>query len=226
MNSKKIFYVTLIVSVVIQVLTAIFDIGALFIRVPSQFYIIKQLLVLEFTVQIIEGSFYTWLVYNFNNVSDVATKRYIDWCITTPIMLIEMIMYIIYLYHREKNTTSSLEFFDLISKNASTIWFVLALNWLMLLFGYLGEKKIISTVTGVILGFILFLLYYLLIFINFVRTQIGFYIFLYFFIFWALYGVVALFPYYIKNASYNILDLFSKNFFGLFLAYIIITEKY
>ena len=96
----------------------------------------------------------------------------------------------------------------------------------MLLFGYLGEKKIISTVTGVVLGFIPFLLYYLLIFINFVRNKMGFYIFLYFFIFWALYGVVALFPYYIKNASYNILDLFSKNFFGLFLAYIIITEKY
>jgi len=226
MNSKKLFYVTLIASVVIQVLTAIFDTAALFISVPSQFYIIRQLLVLEFTVQIIEGSFYTWLVYNFNNVSDVTPKRYIDWSITTPTMLIEMIMYIIYLYHREKNTTSSLEFFDLISKNAPTISYVLALNWLMLLFGYLGEKKIISTVTGVILGFIPFLLYYFLIFINFVRSQMGLYIFLYFFIFWGLYGVVALFPYYIKNASYNILDLFSKNFFGLFLAYIIITEKY
>lgn len=226
MNSKKIFYVTLIASVIIQVLTAIFDIGALFISVPSQFNIIRQLLVLEFTVQIIEGSFYTWLVYNFNNVTDVTPKRYIDWSITTPTMLIEMIIYIIYLYHREKNTTSSLEFFDLISKNASTITYILALNWLMLLFGYLGEKKIISTVTGVILGFIPFLLYYLLIFINFVRNKTGFYIFLYFFIFWGLYGVVALLPYYIKNASYNILDLFSKNFFGIFLSYIIIMGKY
>lgn len=226
MNSKKLFYVTLIASVVIQVLTAIFDTAALFISVPSQFYIIRQLLVLEFTVQIIEGSFYTWLVYNFNNVSDVTPKRYIDWSITTPTMLIEMIIYIIYLYHREKNTTSTLEFFDLISKNASTITYILALNWLMLLFGYLGEKKIISTVTGVILGFIPFLLYYFLIFINFVRNKMGFYIFLYFFIFWGLYGVVALLPYYIKNASYNILDLFSKNFFGIFLSYIIIMGKY
>jgi hypothetical protein len=159
-------------------------------------------------------------------VSDVTPKRYIDWSITTPTMLIEMIIYIIYLYHREKNTTSSLEFFDLISKNASTITYILALNWLMLLFGYLAEKKILSTVTGVVLGFIPFLLYYLLIFINFVRNKMGFYLFLYFFIFWGLYGVAALLPYNIKNASYNILDLFSKNFFGVFLGYIVIMGKY
>ena len=226
MNSKKIFYVTLIVSVVIQLLTTVFDIGALFIKVPSQFNIIRQLLILESSVQIIEGSFYVWLVYNFNNVTDVTPKRYIDWAITTPTMLIELIIYIIYLYNREKNTTISLEFFDVISKNASIITYILVLNWLMLLFGYLGEKKIISTVTGVVLGFIPFILYYFLIFINFVRNKMGFYIFLYFFIFWGLYGVVALLPYNIKNASYNILDLFSKNFFGIFLSYIVIMGKY
>ena len=226
MNSKKIFYVTLIVSVVIQLLTTVFDIGALFIKVPSQFNIIRQLLILESSVQIIEGSFYVWLVYNFNNVTDVTPKRYIDWAITTPTMLIELIIYIIYLYNREKNTTISLEFFDVISKNASIITYILVLNWLMLLFGYLGEKKIISTVTGVVLGFIPFILYYFLIFINFVRNKTGFYLFLYFFIFWGLYGVAALLPYNIKNASYNILDLFSKNFFGIFLSYIVIMGKY
>jgi len=226
MNPKEIFYSTLIISVIIQVLTAVFDTAALFIIVPSQFNIIRQLLILEFTVQIIEGSFYTWLVYNFNNVSDITPKRYIDWSITTPTMLVELIIYLIYLYHREKNTTSQLEFFDLISKNSSTITYVLLLNWLMLIFGYLGEKKILSTSTGVLLGFIPFLIYYSIIFMNFVRNQVGFYIFSYFFIFWSLYGVAALLPYYIKNSFYNILDLFAKNFFGLFLSYIIIMGKY
>jgi len=33
-------------------------------------------------------------------------------------------------------------------------------------------------------------------------------------------------PYNIKNTCYNILDLFSKNFFGLFLTYLILTNKY
>ena len=41
------------------------------------------------------------------------------------------------------------------------------------------------------------------------------------FIIWALYGIAALYKNKIKNASYNILDVFSKNFFGLFLAYLV-----
>ena len=226
MNSKYIFYQTLIVSVIIQVLTGISEIIALFINVPSKFNLIRQLLILELTVQIIEGSFYTWLVYNFNNVTDVTPKRYIDWSITTPTMLIELILYIIFLNHREKDTTFGLEFFNLISKHSTIITYVILLNWLMLIFGYLGEKNILPTSTSVMLGFIPFFIYYLLIFINFVRNKMGAYIFFYFFIFWSLYGVVALLPYYTKNALYNILDLFAKNFFGLFLSYIILTGKY
>ena len=225
MNSKYIFYQTLIISIIVQVLTGITDVVALFTNVPSKFNLIRQLLILELTVQIIEGSFYTWLVYNFNDVTDVTPKRYIDWSITTPTMLITLIFYLIYSYHKEKNTTSSLEFFDLLSKNASIITYILLLNWLMLIFGYIGEKKIISTTSGVIFGFIPFIIYYLIIYINYVRTQDGLNMFLYFLFFWSLYGIVALFPYYLKNACYNILDLFAKNFFGIFLSYIIITAS-
>jgi hypothetical protein len=90
----------------------------------------------------------------------------------------------------------------------------------------LGELNILPTIISVLLGFIPFLVYYFIIFIKYVKTKIGTYIFLYFLIFWSLYGIVALFPYYIKNSFYNILDLFAKNFFGLFLSYIIFTGKY
>jgi hypothetical protein len=40
-----------------------------------------------------------------------------------------------------------------------------------------------------------------------------------------LYGVAAVLPYGSKNAMYNVLDLFSKNFFGLFLGYLIYTKN-
>jgi hypothetical protein len=96
----------------------------------------------------------------------------------------------------------------------------------MLIFGYLGDINIISTLTSVLLGFIPFIIYYFIIYINYVRTQTGFNLFLYFFVFWSLYGVAALFPYYLKNSFYNILDLFAKNFFGVFLSYIILTDNY
>jgi hypothetical protein len=97
----------------------------------------------------------------------------------------------------------------------------------MLIFGFLGELKIINIITSTILGFIPFLIYYYIIYVNYARqTKSGTKLFWYFFSFWSLYGVAAFFPYYIKNTIYNILDLFAKNFFGLFLAYIIITKKY
>jgi hypothetical protein len=226
MNSKILFYQTLIVSVLVQFLTGAFEIFTLFVKVPSQFALIRQLLILEVVVQVIEGLFYFWLVLNFVSDTDVTPKRYIDWSITTPTMLITLIFYLIYSYHREKNTTINLEFFDLVSKNSTNITYIYLLNWLMLIFGYLGEKNVIPTIYGVIFGFIPFIMYYFIIYINYVKTQNGFYLFLYFFIFWSLYGVVALFPYYLKNACYNILDLFAKNFFGIFLTYIILSGNY
>ena len=111
--------------------------------------------------------------------------------------------------------------------NSKHIINVVYLNWLMLIFGYLGEMQIISTVSGMILGFIPFLIYYYIIYVNYAtQSKDGWKLFLYFFFFWGLYGFVAFLPYYIKNACYNILDLFAKNFFGLFLSYIILTKSY
>lgn len=226
-NTKHYFYFTLIISVIIQVITGVLELFSLFIKVPIEYLLIRQLLILEVFVQFIEGLFYIWLVYNFNEVSNVTPKRYIDWTITTPTMLITLVFYLIYLHHKERNTTKQLKFFDLLMKNSTNITYILILNWLMLLFGYLGEQKIINTLTGVGLGFIPFLLYYFIIYTNYaVLSEQGWMLFWYFFIFWSLYGVVAVLPYYMKNTFYNILDLFAKNFFGVFLSYIILTKSY
>lgn len=51
----------------------------------------------------------------------------------------------------------------------------------------------LSTLTGVLLGFIPFLLYYYIIYHKYaVESSTGIKIFWYFFIFWSLYGIVAL----------------------------------
>jgi hypothetical protein len=208
-------------------ITGIIEIGAFFVTVPSIYYLIKQLLILELVVQIIEGSFYLWLAYNFTKVLNVTPKRYIDWVITTPTMLITLMLYLIYLNKRVENKTNELEFFTLLKDNSPVIIPVVFLNWLMLLFGYLAEMKIIPVLLGVFLGFIPFLIYYYMIYVNFVtQNTSGYLLFWYFFFFWSLYGFVAVLPYYIKNSFYNILDLFAKNFFGLFLSYIIFSENY
>jgi hypothetical protein len=228
MNTKKYFYITLILSVIIQIITGLLEMIILFVKVDSPYKIIKQLLVLEVSVQFIEGLFYLWLVYNFSQVTNVTPKRYFDWFITTPTMLISLTIYLIYLDRREREMdTSKLDLYNLLLENSTNLSYILCLNWLMLLFGYLGEMKIISTLYGVMLGFVPFLIYYYIIYINYaIQSERGFKIFLYFLFFWSLYGFVALLPYYAKNTCYNILDLFAKNFFGIFLSYTILSKNY
>ena len=227
MDTKYLFYITLIISIIVQIITGGIEIVALFIKVPSAYSLIRELLMFEFIVQLIEGIFYIWLAYNFTKIVNVTPKRYIDWVITTPTMLITLMLYLIYLNKKTTNDTNDLEIFTLLKENSSVIIPILMLNWLMLLFGYLGEMKIIPVLLGVILGFIPFLTYYYMIYVNFVtQNTSGYLLFWYFFFFWSLYGVVAVLPYYMKNAFYNILDLFAKNFFGLFLSYIIFSGNY
>jgi hypothetical protein len=227
MDTKYLFYITLVFSIIVQIITGIIEIGAFFVKVPTIYFIIRQLLLIELVVQIIEGSFYVWLAYNFTKVLNVTPKRYIDWVITTPTMLITLIIYLIYLNKKVEDKTNELEFFTLFKDNSNVIIPVLLLNWLMLLFGYLGEIGAIPVLLGVFLGFIPFLIYYYLIYVNYVtQNSSGYLLFWYFFFFWSLYGFVAVLPYYLKNSLYNILDLFAKNFFGLFLSYIIFSGNY
>jgi hypothetical protein len=227
MDAKYLFYITLVISIIVQIITGIIEVGAFFVKVPTMYSIIRQLLILELVVQFFEGMFYVWLAYNFTKVLNVTPKRYIDWVITTPTMLITLILYLIYLNKKVENKTNELDFFTLLKDNANTVIPVVLLNWLMLLFGYLGEMRIIPVLLGVLLGFIPFLMYYYIIYVNYVTQNTnGYLLFWYFFFFWSLYGVVAVLPYYIKNSFYNILDLFAKNFFGVFLSYIIFSGNY
>ena len=239
MDTKYLYYITLLISIIVQIITGIIEIGAFFVKVPTMYLLIKQLLIIELVVQIVEGTFYFWLAYNFTKVSNITPKRYIDWVITTPSMLITLMIYLIYLNKRDtnqiitglnkriENKINDLNFVTLFKENINIFIPVVLLNWSMLLFGYLGEMKIIPVLLGVFLGFIPFVIYYYIIYVNYVtQTSSGGLLFWYFFFFWSLYGVVAVLPYYVKNSFYNILDLFAKNFFGIFLSYIIFFEKY
>ena len=100
MDIKQVFFTTLLISIIIQIISGGIEIGALFIKVPTSHLLIRQLLILEVIVQIIEGLFYFWLAYNFTEIINVTPKRYIDWVITTPTMLITLISYLIYLNKR------------------------------------------------------------------------------------------------------------------------------
>ena len=136
-------YSSLIVSIITQVITGVAEIIALFIKIPSKFLFLKQLLVLEVIVQFIEGLFYIYWLFNFTKILNITPKRYFDWAFTTPTMLLTLIFYLIYLKAKDNNTSDKLDFFHLFNQEFYTIIKVFILNWLMLLFGYLGEINVL-----------------------------------------------------------------------------------
>jgi bacteriorhodopsin len=227
LNSYNLFTQTLNLSIGVQIITGIIEFSTLFINVKPDILFLKDLLVVEFAVQIIELLFYIWLFTNLHNVSNITSKRYADWIITTPTMLFTLIMYLIYINKTSNNgNKENIKLSNTFNQNKENIFIILFLNLLMLIFGYLGETEQLNKTYAVTFGFFPFILYFWLIYENYAKySDFGKKLFYYFFIVWTFYGIVAYFPYYLRNSCYNILDLFAKNFFGLYLAYLIIINS-
>lgn len=282
MNHKQLLLTTVYISLFVQILTGGLDIYALTLNYPSEALILKSLLWLETFVQVIEGTFYVWLVNQFRliNIENITSKRYFDWMITTPTMLFTLCIYLDYLNQRRiksasadlhssgsmtgkdfnatplgrieilsglrnskkenienhstpkpnhktsKPSNSFTVLYESFENNKETIIPIVILNAIMLLFGYLGEINKMNNYLAVFLGFLPFFAMFYIIYENYAKfTQNGETLFWYFSVVWSLYGVAALMPFVWKNISYNILDIFAKNFFGIFLAYIAIIYK-
>ena len=219
-------YTSLILSFVIQIISGFIEIISLFTKLPSRFLFLKQMLMLELLVQFIQSSFYLNWLFNFKHISNITPLRYFDWILTTPIMLVNLIFCLIFYQYKDNNIIDKFNLLNLFNKEFYSIITILLFNLLMLLFGYLTEISLITLSLGVTLGFLPFLFYYYIIYNKYtILSKDGYKIFFYFFIVWSLYGITAILPYKIKNTFYNILDLFSKNFFGLFLSYLIYYYK-
>jgi hypothetical protein len=212
-------------SLFIQIITGLIDYYVLTLPTAPDLKLLRELLLLEFIVQIVEGAFYVWLVFAISSAKNITLYRYWDWFITTPTMLITFSTFLIYLKFKESNATNIPSFTTIISDNLKTYLSIVLLNAAMLLFGYLGELKKLSLFTSVFGGFVPFFIMFYIIYENFAKyTDLGTALFWYFVIVWGLYGVAACLSYNLKNTSYNILDLFAKNFFGLFLAYLLYSN--
>lgn len=215
-------------SLFLQLITGLIDIWGLNLKIPETLNIFRQLLWIELVVQIIEFVFYIWLVLQFarktSKIKNLTPYRYFDWFVTTPSMLLTLMVYLD--YKPGNSPTSVIEF---IQKNLSVVLSVWILNWIMLGLGLIGELGWMNPRVSAAIGFIPFVLYFYIIYKKFIQDkdiasdQRN--VYLYFLIVWSLYGVAALLSYEAKNTMYNILDLFAKNFFGLFLVYILYTKR-
>jgi hypothetical protein len=217
----NLIYSTGIFSLVVQFLTGIADFYVLSLKTQPAYNLIRELVVMELIVQIVEASFYVWMLLNIHKIKNITPTRYYDWALTTPTMLITLMFYLMFLRDREKGIESQ-SFLTEFKNHWKIILKVSVLDWLMLLAGYLGEINMFSYLATTIIGFVPFIFMFYLIYSNFASHSVeGERIFWYFVGIWSIYGIAAVLPYKIKNSLYNILDLFAKNFFGIFLAYVL-----
>lgn len=210
------------ISLIIQLLVGVVDLWGISINIPNNKNIFKDLLKLELGVQVVEFAFYLWMVLNITTVKNITPYRYLDWFITTPTMLLTLMIFL----SKDQETYNGIVQF--ISDNKDDVIKVGLSNVLMLVFGLLGEYQYINNTLAVGLGFIPFVYYYKKIYDKNITEESTTYqkgFFWFFFIVWSVYGLAALLPYIPKNVLLNILDLFSKNLIGLILVYIIYKNK-
>jgi len=176
------------------------------LRTPSPQ--IRHIFNLETAISVIAGYFYSVFITKINvyniNYGEINKMRYIDWSITTPIMLLVLTLFL------GQN----------IKQHVKLLFYILIviLNYAMLLIGYLGEIELIPRLEAAILGFIPFFLIFYLIFKTFIKGHdslanniiFGLYI-----VIWSFYGIVFMFDEELKNICFNFLDLISKCSVGL-----------
>jgi hypothetical protein len=225
LNSKLLVEQTIYGSLVVQFITTLLGFQGFSYKLKGQDKILQGILGIETFVQVIEAIFYIWVILALKKTENLTKRRYIDWAITTPTMLISTIIFMDYQYHKE-NTKKVLSLKEYFYDNKRKIAIIVILNALMLFFGYLSESGRLDKSIGIPIGFIFFFALFHYIYTEFaVKTIIGKKLFYFMFFVWALYGVAAMMDFNTKNVMYNILDIIAKNFYGLFIYYKILQLR-
>jgi bacteriorhodopsin len=208
-------------SLGVQTITGLFGLYGLTIPVAPKDAILKQVLGLEIIVQIIEFVFYIGFLSVFN-LKDLTQKRYYDWFLSTPVMLFTISLYFFYANFIEGNDSKPIDLAEFTKNNSKQIIAFILLNFLMLLFGYLAEVGMMNRRLAFVLGTAALCGSFGVIYESYAKfSEQTKNIFWIMFGLWALYGIAFLMPPVAKNLGYTALDIFAKNFFGIFLYYII-----
>ena len=209
-------------SLIAQGITTVIGASGLFINLAEKDKILNTLLKLETLVQIVEATFYILVTKYLKrlDLNSISKLRYADWVLTTPMMLLSTVVYMIY------NTTKPASLMEIIKDNKKPLIRITVCNLCMLLCGLLGEYGIIDKFTATILGFAFFGCVFNTIYKEYTKqNKKNLALFWFTCIVWALYGVVYLFNSLNKNIAYNILDVIAKNFYGLFILYEIYLKR-
>ena len=234
------------ISLAVQIATAFVGLQGLTYALPAPHSVLSHLLALETFVQFVELTFYAWFVYQFN-LSTMALTRYADWFFTTPTMLLTTVMYFRYQSalragaeaegfagpdkgfagpdepQPQPQTEMTIQSIgktigDFIRENKADVAIIFAANVFMLATGALGEIGALPLIPATLLGFGGLAVSFATIYRKFAKdTRVGRVMFAFLATIWSAYGVAFLFPTAAKNITFNVLDVFAKNFFGVYL---------
>jgi bacteriorhodopsin len=210
-------------SIIVQILTGLVSMQGIFFPLPDKHLILREVLTLETVVQFVELFFYVYFLKSMavsTQLSKMAAIRYFDWFITTPTMLLTTIIFFKYEEHIDKGLETRIYFNEFLKEHKDNIITIFVCNLLMLIFGYLGEINMIDMTSSLLIGFFFFIITFYTIYKNYaIHSKRSMQLYYFILTVWGLYGVAAIMTPYNKNNMFNILDIFAKNFFGLYLYY-------
>jgi len=218
--ADKLVEKTIVYSLWIQIITTIISLDGFRYQIEPKDAILKEILFIETFVQVVEGFFYSYIIKGLDDINSMTPRRYFDWMITTPIMLFSTVIFFKYSEMKENNNLEGFTTKQFYQENKENVNKIVVYNGLMLLFGFLGETGILPKYTSITIGFVFFFMSFKLIYQEYaVNSKLAMVLFKILFVIWSLYGIAAMLPVREKNICYNCLDVFSKNFYGLFIYY-------
>ena len=211
---------TVLASLVIQVIVGALDIYGITLKVPEKDQILVDALKIETAVQVVQFAIYLFL-YNKFNLATMAANRYRDWFITTPLMLFTTMLF--FEYNRSTEIVTIPTF---IATNKFSMGTLFVSNFLMLFFGWLGEIGAISIPLATLLGFAAYGYTFWYLYDRYVKgSPQNQALFNFFAVVWGIYGVAYWLPTVEKNVAYNGLDIVAKNFFGVYLFWLVYQAR-
>lgn len=209
-------------SIWLQLFTGVIAFSGFFKTLNGIDMVLRDVLGIEAISQFIELGFYIYIYFQFRKMKNITLFRYLDWVLSTPVMLISTILYFQYLTEKENQNDQNdkndqMTSLSILKSNKISVILMLLFNWLMLLCGYIGESN--KQQIYLYSGFLFFVLSFWIVYSFAKNTNEGIYLFYIMTTIWFSYGIAAFFNYKTKNILYNVLDLMAKNFYGLYLFY-------
>ena len=213
------------INIFTQGAITLFNAFGLTVPVAEEDVLLKEILTLETVVSIIEFIWYVGVIQWLPQDS-MATYRYYDWFLTTPLMLISMTCYLLYEDQRQNRPNETpLRLGTIWNEHQETLIRIVLSNACMLSAGYLYEQGKLSKSVATAYGFLFLLNTFSMLYTIVGKTTRSGISLSIMFVLWSIYGIAFTQTTVVKNTIYNILDLFSKNFFEFFLTITIMSKR-